>query len=197
VRKLIVLAIVFGVALTAVSSVKAAVYYFTPSQPDLNDLDHRYNKSWGIDWSAHSGESITGATLTFTNIYDWQVEAGDILYVHLLDDPTLGIVTNWDDEAGGDNFAGMGPLIGTWTDAGGGSSTGFNLVFNLTADQLASLNEYAADGSFGFGFDPDCHYYNDGIELQVTTQMAHTPEPVSVALFSLGLAGLGLVRRKK
>lgn len=196
-KRLLTLAIVMGIVLFGLSSVQAAVYYFTPSQPDLRDLDHRWNKSWGIDWSDHAGETITGATITISNIWDW-TEEEDILWVHLLNDPALGIVANWDGgEGSGDAFASSGALLTTWTDLVGGYPTGTDLTITLNAEQLALLNDYAADGLFGFGFDPDCHYYNDGFRLEITTTTIPTPEPTTLAFFTLGLAGLGLTRRKK
>ena len=194
-KRLFVLAFVLGVVALATST-EAAVYYFTPSQSDLRDLDHRWNKSWGIDWSSHAGEVITGATLTIKNIYDWTREP-DILFVTLFDNPALGITTFWDGVYGVNQFAGLGPLVGTWTDPAGGVPTGFDLVFNFDASLLASLNTFAIDGRFGLGFDPDCHYFNDGVELKITTESIPTPEPTTMALFGLGLAGLGIIRRKK
>ncbi len=197
--KQILFAALFLIVALAGTSSQAAVYFFTPSQPDLQDLDHYDYKSWGIDWSQHVGERIIGATLTIKNIWDWTREYNDRLYIHLLDDPRLGVRTYHDNQQGGDNWAGRGPHITTWTDPYGGRSRNFDLVVNLNAAQLASMNDFAMDGGFGFGFDPDCHYFNDGISLTVQTEdrVTGTPEPATMALFGLGLAGLGVIRRKK
>lgn len=165
---------------------------FTPSPSDLNDLDHKYAYTWGIDNIIPAGEKITGAKLVITNIWDWQVEQ-DILYVNMLDNPASGVKEFYDNEASGNYFQGQGTVVGTYTDPVGGHSTNTNLTFDLGAlGLLDKMNQYAADGRMGFSFDPDCHYFNDGVKLVVTT--APVPEPASFAV--LGLGGLLLIRRK-
>lgn len=166
---------------------------FVPSNTDLSDLDHYYAYTWGIDNVLPAGQIITGAKLTITNIYDWTVE-DDILYVNMLDNPASGVKSFYDNQGGGNYFAGQGTAVGTWTDPAGGSPTGKNLVFDLGAlGFLDKMNQYAADGKLGFGFDPDCHYFNDGVKLEVT--YGAVPEPGTFAV--LGLGGLLLIRRKK
>jgi PEP-CTERM motif len=166
---------------------------FVPSNTDLSDLDHYYAYTWGIDNIVPAGEVITGAKLTITNIWDWTVE-DDILYVNMLDNPASGVNSFYDNQGGGNYFGGQGTVVGTWTDPVGGQSTGKNLVFDLGAlGLLGKMNQYAADGKMGFGFDPDCHYFNDGVKLEVTT--APVPEPASFAV--LGLGGLLLLKRRK
>ena len=61
------------------------------------------------------------------------------------------------------------------------------MVFTFSESLLETLNQYTADGLFGFGIDPDCHYLfdNGGIEFEITTTVgdkalsepAHTPAP--------------------
>ena len=42
-------------------------------------------------------------------------------------------------------------------------------------------------GDFAFGFDPDCHYFNNGITLTITAIPASTPESPSIMLLGSGL----------
>jgi len=56
------------------------------------------------------------------------------------------------------------------------------------------LNSFAADGLFGLAFDPDCHYWNDGVQLTIN---AEVPEPATLLLFGLGTLGLAAYRRRR
>ena len=63
----------------------AATYTFTAPDRDIMDLEHQRFYAWGInDFTLASDEYITGASLTFYNIYNWESE-DDRLYIHLLD----------------------------------------------------------------------------------------------------------------
>lgn len=194
-KRVAVLLLLLLMAMAVTSS--AAVYTFRPNPTDMRDLDHFRYVSWGIGWN-HRSERITEATLTFTDIWNWRHER-NTLYTHLLDNPRLGTNYSWD-FSGGDNFAGQGYLVGTWSDPVGGHSRGYNLTYRFSElGLLGALNRYAADGRFGFGIDPDCHYYNRGITLTVTTAddnpPSPVPEPASMLLFGLGMAGVGIVRK--
>ena len=184
----LLLVLVMGVA------AQANVYTFNPDPIDLWDLTHGEAYTWGINWQAQPDEEITGARLTFSNIHDWIVEDNDSLYIHLMDNAPAGATQLVDFVEGPeDYFAGQGLLIDTWSDPLGGSSS-TTLTYDFTADQLAALSSYAGDGLFAFGFDPDCHYWNDGVQFEVTTAV---PEPATMVLFGLGLAGAGLRRKMR
>lgn len=83
-----------------------------------------------------------------------------------------------------------------WDDPLGGKGRNFNLTYNFDDASLKALFEYALDGQFGIGIDPDCHYYNDGIYFTVVTADAPVPEPSTFILFGAGLAGVAFMRRK-
>ena len=175
----------------------AAVYTYAPSDPDLGDLDHYNAYTWKINWT-HTSQPITGASLTFHNMYDWIVEDGDILWVNLLNTPPTtasGIKVYSDNQNPSNYFANWdGALIGTWTDPEGGHSNG-DVTFNFNPTMVSTLNTYAADGVFGLGLDPDCHFYNCGVSLAVTTNPV--PEPATMIMVGFGLVGLGIARRRK
>jgi hypothetical protein len=185
-------------AMLAVGIANAGTYTFTPpGNSDLSDLDHYDAYKWGINFNVPTGEVITGATLEIKNIWDWTVE-NDILYVDLVntkatDTNVVGVKNYYDNQAYGDYFAGQGVRVGTWSDPVGGHSTGYNLKFDFAQQGvLDELQQYASDGFFALTFDPDCHYFNDGVKLKITTEAV--PEPASMV--GLAVAGVAMLRKK-
>jgi hypothetical protein len=184
------------VFLMLASPARSGTYTFSPFPSDLGDLDHSYYYIWGINWNLPSGETITGAALTYKNIYDWTPETYDTLYTHLLNSAQTGVHWWWDGEGGGDNFGSLpiwqGYKLGEWHDDGGGSPSNFDLVYTIPDNYFSWLS----DGDFGFGIDPDCHYYNSGITFEINTT-TEAPEPATLLLLGSGLIGLaGLARRR-
>src|SRR3979409_339279 len=67
---------------TAAATSQALTY--TPNPIDLNDLDHHMVYTWRIDNISLANVAISSASLTFTNIANWDSNA-NVLHIHLLD----------------------------------------------------------------------------------------------------------------
>ena len=194
--------------------------------PNQFNLDHHDAYTWRIAGIDLTGRSITSATLTFHNISNWDTHA-NMLFVHLLDtarsfssangthSATVNGVTSFQDAPANqvpvidinDDFAGARFLSNPLVDPGTGNTfltaqsfttTGGDFVYTFTASQLQILSTYFLNGSdIAFGFDPDCHFWNDGITFSFTTAPTATPEPTTLALLGTGLAGLYYRRKRK
>jgi hypothetical protein len=162
---------------------------------DLWDLDHNYYYAWKItpsELNLSSDEIITGASLSFDNIQNWDSQPNS-LHISLLVGDDLSftgeVFTGVDNSSSGDNvlddFAGISLVtfenLPNWPQ---------DLSYDFTEGDIAILNVFAEDGVFGVGFDPDCHFWNDGISLTIET----IPEPTTCLL--LGLGALMAIRRK-
>jgi hypothetical protein len=169
-----------------------------------------YTKTTLSTRSSTSTTTPSGYTLSDTTFIPRMVtlQAGTTLSDNLwerYDDQSIADV-NWGVSSTLIWDAGTGsnrPTPNPWNDPSGGSAeSSINLTYTfddtlntaLNDSLIGILTKYALDGSFGFGIDPDCHYYNDGITFTVTTKPV--PEPATMILLGLGLIGLAGVRRK-
>lgn len=100
-------------------------------------------------------------------------------------------------------FEGIGHHLTTWTtetsdNPDGEIPSGYynrkDLTYEFTPDDIAALTSYLDNNSFGFGFDPDCHFMNTGFSFTFTTMEKNdtpgespVPEPTTMVLFGFGM----------
>lgn len=205
-RILLALATLF-VAVSAQATV--TTLSFQPTPADLNDLDHHSLYTWRINNINLTGQAVTSATLSFTNIRNWDSNP-NVLHLHLLDTAiNSGVASFIDDPSGStpqtdltDDFvstryhndpnwlvkAGTSDtLLGNPTF----TTTGVNYTLNFNASQLQALSTYIANGNdIAFGLDPDCHFFNDGVKF--TMNLTPVPEMSSLCPIIGLIAAIGL-----
>jgi len=196
-RSTAILALMLCLCLSA-ATVSATTVTFQPLPRDLYDLPHSRYVFWGIDWNPGE-EVVTAATLRIEALYNWRHETNH-LYIHLLDDAAPGVRLGHDNQGGGDYFANAYPgqqtHLTTFVDPHGGWNHRRDFVYNFDADEIAALNDYLANDNFGLGFDPDCHYYNCGVTLELTAEPGGgggppVPEPLTMLGVLAGVSSLG------
>lgn len=174
----------------------------------LNNLPHDRYYTWGKTWTIPSGEYVTSASVTFYYIYNSAPEENDRLWLHLLESAPSGTYWGTDNQEYGSWFdsgaySGEQILLDEFADLPQSYPERANVTYEFDANDLATLNSYFADGNFGLGFDPDCHYMNSGIKMRIETGLRPEPpappipEPSTFALLGLGLAGALVAYRRR
>jgi len=192
----------------------------SPYLQDMQDLNHAYFFTWGINFTLPADMHVESATLSFQNLSDWTPEA-DALYLHLLNDTPIGVRHVQDQNPNSnvnapldDDFTPLhplnpqGPLIGTYEYPDNLWPAGQNVDISFSPALVAALDAYIHDGNgggptigtaghgtFGIGLDPDCHYSNDGVTLTITT--FSTPDSgLTIMFLGFGVFALESLRRK-
>ncbi len=193
-------ALIFGISAQA----SVTTLSFQPSPSDLGDLDHHLVYTWRIDNISLTGSAITSATLSIANISNWDPNP-NVLHLHLLDTATnAGVASFVDDPTGSvpvtdltDDFASSryhsdpnwlvkSGTADTFLANPTFTTTGVNYTINFSPTQLQTLATYIANGNdIAFGLDPDCHFFNDGVNFTMTL----TPVPEMSGLYPI----IGLV----
>lgn len=185
-------------------SAAAASFTYAPTPADLNDLDHHSAYTWRIDNINLGGATITGATLTFKNIANWDANP-NVLFIHLLDTAKHSGVSSFIDDPNdnqmADNFAGSlyasNPLVSsgtanTFLTNKSFTTTPTTYTYTFTPAQLAALQSYITNGhNIAFGLDPDCHFFNDGVTFSMSVPEGGT----TAVLLGLAVVCFGFVHR--
>lgn len=195
------------------------------TESKIDNLDHYSYYTWGMDLGNDiNTASITAASITFSEIRNWN--SGDYdLWVRLLDHKpnttndkvTPGVKQYRDDQGGGDSFGNNGVLLHHYDESNtvnripnpsgnfyaiknNPDTYGQTITLDFTDNTVAMSSLKAmTDGLIGLGFDPDCHFWNEGVSFSITTASSASPvpEPATMLLFGTGLIGLAGYRRRR
>ena len=191
----------------------ANTYSYTPSPADLYDLDHHSAYTWRIDNISLAGGPITAASITFKDIRNWDPNP-NMLFIHLFDTAKNAGVKSFIDNKTLlvtsaqiiDNFAPSmmksNPLVDSKTGNTFLTNVSFTMTpttftYNFTAAQLAALQQYITNGkNIAFGFDPDCHFWNNGVTFNIVTGYPVPEAGATLSLLGFSVGMLLYARRK-
>lgn len=189
----IIAAVTLAVLLAPLAA-SAETVTFEPTPGDLYDLDHSYAFSWRIQVEDEVLNSkLESASIHFDRLRNWSTEP-NTLYLRLLDTAGNGVDWFYDHQASGDYFAGQGIELVTYQNL---SATPQDITYTFTDPQLDTLSDYIANGGdFALTFDPDCHYYNCGVSMELGYGPTDIPEPATMSVLAIGGA-LAFFRRRR
>ena len=216
-RSLVLLCAIAGFAAANYADAAVTSLSWQPSPADLNDLDHHMVYTWRIDnisvnpatIPAPRSVSTTSPTGTRTRTFCICIcstprsSAGVASFV---DDPTNSSpVTDFTDDFISTRFH----SDSHWLVANGTADTFLkdksftnnpvDYTYTFTASQLAALQQYLAHGGdIALGFDPDCHYFNDGVTFTLNfTPVPEVANMIPIALLLATSVALEIRRRRR
>jgi len=189
-RSLIILCATVAIIFSILASDSYALNYEFRLEPNMMDLNHDYAYTWGIKEILEADQIISEASLTIYNLNNWRIEP-NILYINLLKNAPLK-VKKFKDNKDGNFFEHRGLLLDEYIDS---SPAVEDYTYYFDESEILALTNALKNDKFGFGFDPDCHYYYSGVALQFQTEFI--PEPTTLILLGSGLGGLAFFRRHK
>lgn len=170
---------VFGLFASSAHAVLTTLSY----SANLSDMAQNQAYTWRLD--NLPADVVTAATLTFTDVKNWDA-ATNKLFAHLLDSAKTGGLSSFTDGSSTrstvaditDDFANPRHHASPdWLVAPGtGDAKLFGKSFTMTPTtwtytfdeaELSKLNQYLSDGTIAFGFDSDSHYFNEGITFSM------------------------------
>jgi len=206
--KNLLMPLLVAITMSAVTA-QATLYTFstsdlstTSAKQTITSMDDSTNVIWNLQQTLASGETITGATLTITGLYNWEKSSADKLYINLYDTTSSSAkntVSTSSDSNDSVNYFATKSAAYYLTTASGGTyypNHAGTLAYTFDANALAALIADIKDSYFGFAFDPDCHWDDSKITFSFTTAAAPVPEPSTFILFGAGIAGAALLRRR-
>jgi len=147
----------------------AETFTYTPDPEDLYDFPHAKYITWGIDVSDVVGMQVVEVELYIDGISNWD-NGDNVLYIHMMDNQPLGVTRHRDNSNPSDAFEGQGELIDAWVDYNGEGTTDDISYMASSLSIVTTSDDWCQDGVLGFGFDPDCHYWNSGVRVVIIAE---------------------------